>query len=556
MQTLIDTLLRKRGIKTKKEREIFFNPDYERDVLDPFGLVDMEKAVERIISAIDNDEKIAIYSDFDADGIPAGVILHDFFKKIEYENFVNYIPHRDTQGYGFHTEAIDELKTKGVSVIITVDVGIADISTCDYAKENDIDVIITDHHLTKDTLPDAVAVINPQRKDDTYENKNICGAGVAFKVVQALVIQARRDKKEWIANVVDGWEKWLLDLVAIATISDMVSLTGENRALVHFGLMVLRKSKRPGIDALCKQMRLQKEYLTEDDIGFAIAPRINASSRMGSPETAFNMLSEKDASRATDAAKQLESLNRKRKASVASIVRALKKRFSDDPQTAERSVLVAGDTQYNTALLGLAASSISDKYKKTVCIWGREGTGDLKGSCRSAGGVHIVDLFKGAEYALEKYGGHKYAGGFSVKKEYIHTIADEFNKAVQLLKTDKAEGDSVVADAQIPQVPIERTYSEINKMAPFGMGNAKPIFVYKNAPIASIKTFGTDDSHLEVSIKQNGALPQMRAIAFFKGLDSFDKQARENSSVDIVGTLEKSRFLGRVRYEIRILDIQ
>jgi len=547
----VQELLAARGVLTKKDAHTFFNPDYDEHMDNPFLIKDMGIAVERILKAIDEKEHIAIYSDFDADGIPGGALLHDFFKKVGHERFTNYIPHRDTEGYGFHEGAVDVLHKKGVTLIITVDVGITNSETVTHANARGIDVIVTDHHIPPKELPNAIAVINPQRVDETYSFKHFCGTGVAFKVVQAVLLAAREQKKEWVANIPVGWEKWLLDLVAIATVGDMVPLVDENRTLVHFGLRVLRKSRRPGISALCRKLRLNQSYITEDDIGFSIAPRINAASRMGSPETAFELLITSDVVVANERAKELDTLNNKRKGQVASIVRELKKRFEEDSDTA---VLVAGNPKWNPALLGLAANSLVEAYGKTACIWGREGTGSIKGSCRGNGQVNVVEMFNEAGDVLEQFGGHAHAGGFSVSHEKMHTLGDSFNAAYKIV-AQKTEEKEVFADAEVASETIGRIQKMLTQFSPFGMHNPKPIFVYKQVTVQAHRQFGQDDAHIELLLVEEEQRAPQRAIAFFKSLESFTRTVSVGATVDVLCTIELSRFAGKTQLELRIVDI-
>ena len=320
MSPLIRSLLEKRGIVTEADIRTFLEPDYERDTHSPFLLEGMDRAVARILSAIQNDERIAVYADFDCDGIPGAALLSDFFHKIGYANFEVYLPHRDREGYGFHTEAITELADGKVALIITVDVGTSAVDAVAFAKTKGVDVIVTDHHEITGVLPDCIAVINPKLGD--YPFRDLCGAGVAFKLVQAMLAEG---KKRLITRgaqasglvsftkIQEGWEKWLLDLVAIATVADMVPLLGENRVLVYWGLQVLRKSPRPGIRALCTRLRLRQSDIAEDDIGFSIAPRVNAASRMDAPELAFRLLVTPDRNEADRLAGNLEELNSRRK---------------------------------------------------------------------------------------------------------------------------------------------------------------------------------------------------------------------------------------------------
>lgn len=550
----VQDLLVARNITTVESAKNFFNPNYDVHVHDPFLMRDMDTAVERIITAIDKKEHIAIYSDFDADGIPGGALLHDLFKKIGLKRFTNYIPHRDTEGYGFHKEAVDVLAKKKVTLIITVDVGTANPETVDHANTLGIDVIVTDHHLTQGVLPNAVAVINPQREDETYPYKHLCGTGVAFKLVQAILTRAREQKKKWVQDIPEGWEKWLLDLVAIATVADMMPLVGENRALVHYGLLVLRKSRRPGIAALCRKAGLQQPYLSEGDIGFTIGPRLNAASRMGNPEVGFTLLTTQDDGTAADAAKELDSLNNKRKGQVASIVRGLKKRFDED---SSGNVLVAGNPNWSPALVGLAANSLVDTYGKTVCLWGKEGTGNIKGSCRGNGDVNIVEMFSTAGDALSKFGGHEHAGGFSVEHDAIHTLAEALNGAYSdvTLRKKKEKSSLTTVDATLSHSDAQNVNRALERFAPFGIENPKPTFVCQNVAIQSLKQFGKEELHFEMRISEKDAQKTLRAIAFFKTPDSFTLMPVVDAVVDVLCTLELSRFAGRVNLELRIVDI-
>lgn len=548
---LTQNLLFVRRIISTKEAEEFFNPTYESDAHNPFLLTDMEAAVNRIAQAIEKKEHIALYTDFDADGIPAGALLHDAFTKIGHESFTNYIPHRDEEGYGFHKSAVDTLADKGVTLIITADVGISDVEAVAYAKKKGVDVIITDHHIPGETLPDALAVINPQRLDDFYPCVHLSGSGVAFKLVQALYQYGRAQEKKWMKGIPDGWEKWLLDLVAIATVADMMPLEGENRALVHYGLLVLRKSPRPGIGALCKKLRLAQRFLTEDDIGFSIAPRINASSRMGSPETAFKLLTTIDAGEAANLAGELETLNNQRKGQVAKIVRELNKKI---PEDTEHKIVVAGNPNWNPALLGLAANSLVDTHGKTVCLWGREGTGNIKGSCRGNGEVNVVEMFKAVSNKLTQFGGHEHAGGFSVAHDDVHELQRIFDKGFEEAAQDKEE-ETVAADAELDHGKLQGVHRTLSRFAPFGIANPKPVFLCSDVYIHSVRQFGKEENHIEVMVGQDEFAEQVRAIAFFKTPSSFTKEPRIEEKATVVCTLELSRFAGRTQFELRIVDI-
>ncbi|MGM0482420.1 MAG: single-stranded-DNA-specific exonuclease RecJ, partial [Patescibacteria group bacterium] len=257
-------LLYMRSIEGEEEAERFLSVSYERDTHDPFLMAGMEEAVSRILKAMESGEKIAIFGDFDADGLCATVCFKDFFNRAGYENVLFYIPHRHDEGFGVSKEALSELSDKGASLVVTVDCGIADGEALSSAPELGLDVIVTDHHEQVNGLPSAVAVVDPKREDCSYPNPYLCGAGVAFKVIQGVLSRHR-------FNIPEGHEKWLLDLVGIATVSDSVPLLGENRTLAYYGIMVLRKSPRKGLVKLCRKLNIPQRYLTEDDIGFMIA---------------------------------------------------------------------------------------------------------------------------------------------------------------------------------------------------------------------------------------------------------------------------------------------
>jgi len=465
---ILAELLSKRGISTKNEAKDFINPDYERDVHDPYLLSSMVDAVDRVKKAITENELIAIYSDYDMDGIPGAVVLHDFFDRIEYKNTTHYIPNRNVEGFGLHKAAIDKLSDSGAKLIITIDCGIRAVEQVAHARSLGIDVIVTDHHVPGDVLPDATVIINPMKEDDGYPNKNICGAGVIFKFVQALL----RDP-QFSSLVPLDWEKWLLDMVAAATISDMVSLTGENRALAYFGLMVMRKSTRPGLKALCVKTRLKQPYITETDIAFSIAPRINAASRMGEADSAFKLLTASTYEEAGEYANVLESLNKKRKGAAASMVRQINKKLSDKDELP--NVIIIGDPRWQPGLLGLAAHRTVELYKRPVCVWGRGGAGEVKGSCRSDGNVDIVDLLSNASDILTEYGGHIYSGGFGVKTQDVHKLVDVLSNYKVKENGKKKEELSYDLKLSIESATWD-TYHDISQLAPFGIGNPRQQF--------------------------------------------------------------------------------
>jgi len=546
---LLDHLLYYRGIRTKEEKEYFLNPNYDEHIHDPFLLKDAEKAAERIIKAIEKNEKVVIYSDYDTDGIPAGVALHDLFKKIGFTNFTNYIPHRHDEGFGLNEDAIRKFLEEKVDLLITIDCGIGDVEHVKLAQDEGMDVIITDHHLPGEKIPAAFAIVNPKQIDCNYPEKMLCGAGVIYKVIQAVLAKNRFGIKE-------GWEKWLLDMVGIATLSDMVPLLGENRVFAYYGLSVLRKSPRKGLMKLLGKLKVNQRYLTEEDIGFTIGPRINAASRMGVPMDAFHLLSTNDESEAEKYADHLDHINNERKGIVASLVKEAKKniikRYGDKPE----KLIVLGNPLWKPALLGLAANTCAEEFSTAVFLWGKDGDNVIKGSCRAAGQVHLLELMqKVPEGNFLQFGGHAESGGFSVHPDAIHTLEDKLNEVfIEIKKEAKDENiEHIDWEFNIEDINFD-TYKILERIAPFGIGNEKPLFMFNNMIIMDIKHFGKEKNHLELIFKKsNGA--NVSAICFFTTSDSFKKKLSKGLNVSLVGNLEKSMFRGRPELRIRIVDV-
>jgi single-stranded-DNA-specific exonuclease len=551
---VLETLLEERGIK-EEDKKSFLSPNYS-SLHDPLLMPDMEKARDRAIKAMNNKEKIMIFSDYDADGIPGAVVFSDFFRRAKYEEVMFYIPHRHDEGFGLNSEAIDKAHEAGVKLLITIDCGTADIEEVKYANDKGIDVVVTDHHLPHtieddignplEELPPAYAVVNPKREGSEYPFKELCGAGVAFKLVQAILMKES-------FGIKPGMEKWSLDMVGIATLSDMVPLVNENRIFAKFGLDVMRKSPRPGLQALCKSLRMDQSHITEDDIAFMITPRINAASRMGVPMDAFNLLATNDLREAAELAARLEKINNERKGVVAALVKDAKKHLESRQEIG--SVIVIGNPEWKPALLGLVANSLVEEYMCPVFVWGRDGDGVIKGSCRSYNGYNLVELMNGARESFVEFGGHSGAGGFSVTNENIHTLEEKLAKSLENLARDE-KGDEVADVSSIEVTPedvSEELWSAIADLAPFGMSNPKPIFKIRSE-IASLRQFGKTGDHLEVLIassKKGG----VKAISFFSHDKSFSTPLKPGLQAEVHAHLEKSYFMNRPELRLRIVDI-
>jgi len=551
-QDLIEILLKNRGIK-KENWDKFLNPSYDNDIYDPFLMKDMDLACDRIFEAIKANEKIVIYSDYDCDGIPAGVMMYDFFKKIGFENFTNYIPDRLDEGYGLHIEAIEQFIRDKVKLIITFDLGITAVEEVALAKSNNVDVIVTDHHIPQDEVPKAYAIINPKQKECGYPDKMLCGAGIAFKLVSALVSKYGEELK-----INKGWEKWLLDMAGVATLSDQVPLLDENRVLAYYGLKVLKKGRRLGLVEIFSMNNIKISDIHEEDITFTLAPRINAASRMGDPMDAFNLLSTHDVKEAKALAFSLSKINDNRKQMVAHIMKEVKGSLSKRGYLEDDSkpIIVIGNPKWKVGILGIIASKIVDEYKKTVLVWGSDDNGIIKGSGRSYGNINLVEMLSLLpEGSLVDFGGHQCACGFTVSQEEIHFLEERIDVAYEKLSIESSEEKSFNIDATISLDDVtEDNYKVIEKLAPYGVGNPKPSFLFKNIIISSLKEFGKDMNHLELVFK-NSRGKIIKAIAFFKTRESYKAVLARDSVIDLIASFEKNTFGGKSEIRLRIIDI-
>lgn len=537
-------LLYNRSITTASEAKSFLNPQYEEGQHDPFLMAGMEQAVKRILEAIKKEEQIVVYSDYDCDGIPGGVVLHDFFKAIGYTHFENYIPHRHHEGFGLNVKAVEKLAEDNTKLIITIDCGTSDIEPVARANDLSVDVIITDHHEPGAKLPAAVSIVNP-KIGDNYPFKELCGSGVVFKLVQALIAKGEFELKS-------GWEKWWLDMVGMATIADMVPLVGENRVFATYGLQVLRKSRRPGLQHLLRKAGANQRFLTEDDIGFTIGPRINAASRMDNPEDAFSLLSETDEAEAGVHVEHLEKLNNERKGLVASISKELHRRLDDLDDLP--AVLVFGNPEWRPSLVGLAAGKLAELYKRPAFIWGRDGNGVIKGSCRSDGKASVVELMRATPDSFLEYGGHHFSGGFAVVEDRIHSLGKELNEAWDVLGSTAIFEEEKMIDAIISLDEVgDVLIRELNTVGPYGVGNEKPLFKFENVTPVSVELFGKTKEHTKLLFEtQNGRL---EAISFFQKPDEFSIEPKVGAPISMIGHVEESFFMGRKQIRVRIVEV-
>lgn len=507
-------ILESKGFDLKKKEEIekFLSPDWDRDLLDSAKIKGIKESVKRIKEAIEKKEKIIIYADYDCDGIPGAVILNDFFEKLNYRNFSIYIPHRHNEGYGLNMAAVQKFIKEKVSLLITVDIGITNLEEIKFAEENGINVIVTDHHLpilddkAKQILPKAFSIINTKQIGDKSEEKFLCGASTAWKLVNAFLNKYRKE-----FGIGEGWEKWLLDMVGIATIADLVPLKNENRLLAKYGLAVLKKTRRPGLLKIFSNAKINQRKINEDDIAFGIAPRINAASRMSEPIYAFYALLQNE--EAVNFANELENYNKARKQETRDAETVI-----DYEKFQEEKIILIGDEKWTPGIIGLVASKVCETVKKTTFVWGTgEDKNILKGSVRAGeDGYNVVEIMTECQYLLENFGGHEMAGGFAIHKNNLNKFQTFLKKYEVEKKENRLEENQKIKkipehiDIKISNIN-KKLFDEIKIFAPFGMGNEKIIFKIKlnKNDFLEARRFGKNKEHLEISL--NG----LRGIEFF-----------------------------------------
>lgn len=527
-------LLWNRGIRTTDAIARFLKPDYERDILDPFLFRDMEVATSRILRAVANKEKIIVFGDYDADGVCGAAVMHEFLKKIEALHEVA-IPDRGKETFGLSIKKIKEFAESGARLIITIDCGVTDYDEIELARSLGMDTIVLDHHVVPPRWPAAYAIIDHKHPEETYPEHVLSGAGLSFKMVQALI-------KKGEFSILPGWEKWLLDLVAIAAVADMVPLTGENRALVAFGLRVLQKSRRMGIKDLFRLREMKPDSADVMSISHFIAPRINAASRMDHANTAFALLTTEHEEESRWLAQRLEDKNEERKRVVEEILGDLHAKIESQKIPA---VIFEGSTEWPAGVLGLAAARLVETYQRPVFLYAMNEE-LVKGSCRAPMGVNVVELMRSTKNLFSDFGGHVVAGGFSVMPDNLASLKIELEEAGKALE-EKPVGPAITADAELALEDIgEVTYAAIQALEPFGQENPRAVFFIQGAKIADLRKVGADGSHLKMKLGDR----RIGAIYFRAGENNF----HIGDTIDCIAELQENIWNGTRSIELRIID--
>lgn len=533
-------ILVNRGIKAIDEADAFLYPTLGK-IPTPSLMKDIKKGAERLSEALKRREKIAIYGDYDADGITACALMVLFLKDIG-ADVTYYVPERLTEGYGLNNEALYQLKNDGVGLVITVDCGIRDIEAVKYAKSIGLEVIITDHHIPSDTLPDAFAVINPKREDCPFPFKELAGCGVAFYFL--IELRAHLRKSGFFNNSKEPNLKEYLDLVTIGTIADMVPLIGPNRIFVKYGLDEINKTKKKGLKILREDLLI--ETLDVRSISFRMAPRINASGRVSSPLEALRLLLTTDEEKAKSLVLSLNESNKKRQ-SLAD------KAYSDAlkmmEEMEERLVYCLYSPEWHQGIIGIVASKLSERYNRPFFVFTDAEDGTLKGSGRSIEGFPLDNILNEIGYLLKDSGGHKLACGVSLAKENFEKFSDAVELIGKNLIKEMKFCKLIDIDSELDLTNIDmKFFDEINLLEPFGFGNPEPIFLIKDIEVQNLKAVGVKENHLKLFLKKDNLF--FNAIGFSLSNNGI----RDNSKIDIVGIPKITEFNGQKRWDFYIKD--
>ncbi len=542
---LIDQILFNRGVIVGVDDEDnkfkFFKPNFNTDLHDPFLLTDMTGAVNRIRKAVKIKEKIGIFSDYDADGIPGAALLYRALKMLKIEPEV-YIPNREG-GYGLSREGIDVLVEKGCTLIITIDLGIRNLTEPSYCREKGIDLIITDHHLPGESIPDADFVINAKRVGDNYPFKDLCGCGVAYKLIQAL-------SKYFPNELNENFLKWQLDLVAISTISDVVPLSGENRVLVKYGLMVLKKTKNIGLAELYKVANILPETIGAFSVGFQIGPRINAPGRIDYATKSFELLVTNDLKEAGSLALSLNEKNEERQGEMEQIEKEATAIIEDKKLHQNKVIIISG--YWTKGVIGPTASRLVEKYSKPVILFSI-GSDSYTGSARSVSGVNVMELLEKTQELILKYGGHKGAAGLSVSTEKFEVFSENLIKiADKLIKeTDLIKKVRIDAEISLSEMSFS-LLEDLSKFEPFGLGNSRPVFSAQKISFENFRFVGKNNDHFSAVSKSDQS--KIKSIYFNFPYDK--SMIKYDKSYEVAFSLGQEEWNGTKKLSLNIVDIK
>ena len=543
VEDFVATLLVQRGIETFEDARRFFRPSLE-DLHDPYLMKDMEKAVARIEKAIENEENILVFGDYDVDGTTA-VSLVSSYVKTYYPNVATYIPDRYDEGYGISFKGIDFADDNGFSLIIALDCGIKSIDHVGYAKAKNIDFIICDHHRPGEFLPEAVAILDPKRDDCSYPYDELCGCGIGFKLIQAL----GQNRNETIDDLIP-----YLDLVSAAIAADIVPMTGENRVLAYFGLQVINSDPRPGIKAIIHQIK--KQTLDITDVVFIIAPRINAAGRIKHGNHAVELLTEFNFEQAQQFASEIEAYNSERKDLDKLITKEALKQIEENNEK-ERFTSVVFQEDWHKGVIGIVASRLIETYYRPTLVFTKSGD-KYAASARSVKGFDVYNALEACTEHLEQFGGHMYAAGMTLKEENYQIFKDAFEKEVERTIHPDMLTPEIAVDAEIDFADITPKLIRILKQfEPYGPQNMTPIFLTKNIKDTGYgKPMGQEDEHLKLFVKQSQSPGTEGIAAIGFNLGNKIELTTHQKPFQAVYCIDENEWKGKLSLQLRLRDIK
>lgn len=539
---VFDLLLRNRGIDDK---EGFLHPNFEADLHNPFLMADMEKAVERLKHALHEQQRVMIIGDYDADGITGTAMLYETFKKIGIQHIICRLPHRIRDGYGFQPHFVNEAVRDKVDLIVTVDNGVSSYDAIRLAKDSGIDVIVCDHHTISSALPPADAILHPKLDRNDYPFPDLTGVGVAFKLAQALCPRVMSSQEA------EKFLKWSLDLVAIGTVADCATVTGENRTLIKYGLIVIEKTRRPGLRNILNNCLGKNPAYDTTLIGFRIAPRINAAGRLSHPESSLKLLITENVLEADVLARELQELNAKRQERTLQAVAQAKEQLWKD--ILHEKILIARNKDWHPGIVGLIAGRLTEEYHRPSIIFHEREDGTLVASARSIEPFNIVQAIGGQKDLLLRYGGHAQAAGCSISRENYPAFYKNMKAVANGSLSDEHLCDTIDIDCELTPKQITLDLKrELDALEPHGIGNERPLFLLRDLSIKRINPVGSGGAHVQFWFDTPGK--PLKGIAFQQG--HLAKKLSDGDIVNIACRLQESSWNGETSVEIEVVDIQ
>ncbi len=540
--TIAKIMLLKKIIN-KKESKSFFYPKIS-SLINPFSLIDMDKAVDRMILAIDNKEHIMVMGDYDVDGISSVSLFMLYCKHMNISSSF-YIPNRSSEGYGLSRKAIDHAKSLGAKLIVTSDCGITAIDEISYSNDQGIDVVVTDHHQQGEKLPEARAIINPNRKDCPYPFKSLCGAGVIFKLLCGLTLKLDKD----LAFVYS-----LIDIVAIATVADYVNILGENRIIVSEGLKRISSGSNIGLTALFKSCGISYEKANQETLSFGIIPKLNAAGRMGDAARAVKLITTSNPFLATEISSELLKENDKRRLLTKKIeIEAISHVRSNNLN--EKEIIVLSSSNWHDGIIGIVAARIKDEYNKPTIVISVDEEGIGKASCRSIVGIDIVEALSSCKELLINFGGHPMAAGFTIEERRVDAFYEKIEDFLMLQKRKSSDSFSIDIDCELSLKDITnpRFIPFLYSLEPYGPGNEKPVFISKGLKVDGLpQILGKERNVIKYNVNQN---KYEFVVIGFNMVDYYNDLASGNS-IDLVYSISKNYFRGKETIQLEMKDMR